>query len=219
MPLLLPVCSTVRNFDRSSVRSRSFKRLNRAFSVLRRTKSGNAVSNETSEERDNARNSSVPQEGTDHSHTAVLTACVLALHKNSQMTVPEGHQRVRQSAYLRVYFQGDTAGSPECNSSICCFNNSAAHCISLLVHHQRSIRRGNGGPRHFRRGEVTGDEAADTIHHILPNPPQLLSPPLPPLISLGRQICASLMEWRRRHSQNGWSSTCSVVKKMCHREV
>uniref|UniRef100_A0A3Q4GE60 Ligand of numb-protein X 1 n=1 Tax=Neolamprologus brichardi TaxID=32507 RepID=A0A3Q4GE60_NEOBR len=54
--------TTIRNFDRSSVRSRSFRRLNRAFSVLRRTKSGNAVSNETSEERDNARNSSVPQE-------------------------------------------------------------------------------------------------------------------------------------------------------------
>ncbi|XP_072246071.1 E3 ubiquitin-protein ligase LNX isoform X2 [Leuresthes tenuis] len=52
----------IRNFDRSSVRSRSFRRLNRAFSVLRRTKSGNAVSNETSEERDNARNFSVPQE-------------------------------------------------------------------------------------------------------------------------------------------------------------
>ncbi|XP_061593966.1 E3 ubiquitin-protein ligase LNX isoform X2 [Cololabis saira] len=54
--------SEFRNFDRSSVRSRSFRRLNRAFSVLRRTKSGNTVSNETSEERDNARNSSVPQE-------------------------------------------------------------------------------------------------------------------------------------------------------------
>uniref|UniRef100_A0A3B5LH18 Ligand of numb-protein X 1 n=1 Tax=Xiphophorus couchianus TaxID=32473 RepID=A0A3B5LH18_9TELE len=53
---------TIRNFDRSSVRSRSFRRLNRAFSVLRRTKSGTAVSNETSEERDNARNSSVPPE-------------------------------------------------------------------------------------------------------------------------------------------------------------
>ncbi|XP_069006800.1 E3 ubiquitin-protein ligase LNX isoform X2 [Embiotoca jacksoni] len=52
----------IRNFDRTSVRSRSFRRLNRAFSVLRRTKSGNAVSNETSEERDNARNSNVPQE-------------------------------------------------------------------------------------------------------------------------------------------------------------
>uniref|UniRef100_A0A8D3ATA3 Ligand of numb-protein X 1 n=1 Tax=Scophthalmus maximus TaxID=52904 RepID=A0A8D3ATA3_SCOMX len=54
--------SEFRNFDRSSVRSRSFRRLNRAFSVLRRTKSGNAVSNETSEERDNVRNSTVPQE-------------------------------------------------------------------------------------------------------------------------------------------------------------
>ncbi|KAF7203264.1 E3 ubiquitin-protein ligase LNX isoform X1 [Nothobranchius furzeri] len=52
----------LRNFDRSSVRSRSFRRLNRAFSVLRRTKSGTADSNETSEERDNARNSSVPPE-------------------------------------------------------------------------------------------------------------------------------------------------------------
>lgn len=77
-PLLLPVCSTVRNFDRSSVRSRSFKRLNRAFSVLRRTKSGNAVSNETSEERDNARNSSVPQEGREHSLSAALAAWLLA---------------------------------------------------------------------------------------------------------------------------------------------
>ncbi|XP_019935942.1 E3 ubiquitin-protein ligase LNX isoform X3 [Paralichthys olivaceus] len=55
--------SEFRNFDRSSVRSRSFRRLNRAFSVLRRTKSGNAVSNETSEERDNTRNSTgIPQE-------------------------------------------------------------------------------------------------------------------------------------------------------------
>ncbi|XP_029905740.1 E3 ubiquitin-protein ligase LNX isoform X3 [Myripristis murdjan] len=54
--------SEFRNFDRSTVRSRSFRRLNRAFSVLRRTKSGNAVSNETAEERDNARNASVPQE-------------------------------------------------------------------------------------------------------------------------------------------------------------
>ncbi|XP_068448796.1 E3 ubiquitin-protein ligase LNX isoform X2 [Clinocottus analis] len=52
----------IRNFDRSSVRSRSFRRLNRAFSVLRRTKSGNAVSNETSEERDNVRNTNVPRE-------------------------------------------------------------------------------------------------------------------------------------------------------------
>nr|XP_029488855.1 E3 ubiquitin-protein ligase LNX-like isoform X2 [Oncorhynchus nerka] len=54
--------SDFRNYDRTSVRSRSFRRLNRAFSVLRRTKSGTSVSNETAEERDNARNASVPQE-------------------------------------------------------------------------------------------------------------------------------------------------------------
>ncbi|XP_055800187.1 E3 ubiquitin-protein ligase LNX-like isoform X1 [Salvelinus fontinalis] len=51
-----------RNYDRTSVRSRSFRRLNRAFSVLRRTKSGTSVSNESAEERDNARNTSAPQE-------------------------------------------------------------------------------------------------------------------------------------------------------------
>ncbi|XP_066533773.1 E3 ubiquitin-protein ligase LNX isoform X2 [Hoplias malabaricus] len=52
----------IRNFDRSSVRSRSFRRLNRAFSVLRRTKSGTAVANDGSEERDNFRNANIPQE-------------------------------------------------------------------------------------------------------------------------------------------------------------
>ncbi|XP_036067614.1 E3 ubiquitin-protein ligase LNX isoform X1 [Oryzias melastigma] len=64
MTSLAPRCSTkkIRSFDRSSVRSRSFKRLNRALSVLRKTKTGTPVSNETSEERDNARNSSVPPE-------------------------------------------------------------------------------------------------------------------------------------------------------------
>lgn len=54
---------TDRNFDRTSVRSRSFRRLNRAFSVLRRTKSGTAVANDTSEERDNLRNANIPPEG------------------------------------------------------------------------------------------------------------------------------------------------------------
>ncbi|XP_016335533.1 E3 ubiquitin-protein ligase LNX-like isoform X2 [Sinocyclocheilus anshuiensis] len=51
-----------RNFDRTSVRSRSFRRLNRAFSVLRRTKSGTAVANEATEERDNLRNANIPPE-------------------------------------------------------------------------------------------------------------------------------------------------------------
>ncbi|XP_051731308.1 E3 ubiquitin-protein ligase LNX isoform X3 [Ctenopharyngodon idella] len=54
--------SEYRNFDRTSVRSRSFRRLNRAFSVLRRTKSGTAVANETTEERDNLRNANIPPE-------------------------------------------------------------------------------------------------------------------------------------------------------------
>uniref|UniRef100_A0A671LXK9 E3 ubiquitin-protein ligase LNX-like n=1 Tax=Sinocyclocheilus anshuiensis TaxID=1608454 RepID=A0A671LXK9_9TELE len=54
--------SEYRNFDRTSVRSRSFRRLNRAFSVLRRTKSGTAVANEATEERDNLRNANIPPE-------------------------------------------------------------------------------------------------------------------------------------------------------------
>ncbi|KAI5623549.1 E3 ubiquitin-protein ligase LNX isoform X2 [Silurus asotus] len=54
--------SEFRNFDRSSVRSRSFRRLNRAFSVLRRTKSGTAVVHDNPEERDNLRNANMPQE-------------------------------------------------------------------------------------------------------------------------------------------------------------
>ncbi len=37
--------------------------------------------------------------------------------------------------FPRLYEEGDTAGSPQCNSSICFFNNSAADCISPLVHH------------------------------------------------------------------------------------
>ncbi|XP_016149731.1 E3 ubiquitin-protein ligase LNX-like [Sinocyclocheilus grahami] len=54
--------SEYRNFDRTSVRSRSFRRLNRAFSVLRRTKSGTAVANEATEEQDNLRNANIPPE-------------------------------------------------------------------------------------------------------------------------------------------------------------
>nr|XP_014347665.1 PREDICTED: E3 ubiquitin-protein ligase LNX isoform X2 [Latimeria chalumnae] len=41
-----------RNFERSSARSRSFKKLNRAFSVLRRTKSGGADTSLSEGERD-----------------------------------------------------------------------------------------------------------------------------------------------------------------------
>ncbi|XP_064005353.1 E3 ubiquitin-protein ligase LNX isoform X2 [Pogoniulus pusillus] len=44
--------STARHFERSTLRSRSFKKINKAFSVLRRTKSGSAVSNHTDRERE-----------------------------------------------------------------------------------------------------------------------------------------------------------------------
>lgn len=37
--------------------------------------------------------------------------------------------------FPQLYEEGDTVGSPQCNTSICFFNNSAADCISPLVHH------------------------------------------------------------------------------------
>ncbi|XP_064190236.1 E3 ubiquitin-protein ligase LNX [Anguilla rostrata] len=51
-----------RNFDRATARGRSFRRINRALSALRRTKSGTSVPNQSTEERDNARNATVPPE-------------------------------------------------------------------------------------------------------------------------------------------------------------
>ncbi|KAG5849694.1 hypothetical protein ANANG_G00074460, partial [Anguilla anguilla] len=50
-----------RNFDRATARGRSFRRINRALSALRRTKSGTSVPNQSTEERDNARNATVPR--------------------------------------------------------------------------------------------------------------------------------------------------------------
>nr|XP_005490080.1 E3 ubiquitin-protein ligase LNX isoform X2 [Zonotrichia albicollis] len=52
-----------RHFERSTIRSRSFKKINKAFSVLRRTKSGSAVSNQTDRERETAGNSAAGEEG------------------------------------------------------------------------------------------------------------------------------------------------------------
>uniref|UniRef100_A0A8D2LXT2 E3 ubiquitin-protein ligase LNX n=1 Tax=Varanus komodoensis TaxID=61221 RepID=A0A8D2LXT2_VARKO len=42
-----------RHFERSTIRSRSFKKINRAFNVLRRTKSGSAVANQSEREQEN----------------------------------------------------------------------------------------------------------------------------------------------------------------------
>lgn len=50
-----------RPFERSTVRSRSFKKINRALSALRRTKSGSAVANHADQGRDNSENDTVPE--------------------------------------------------------------------------------------------------------------------------------------------------------------
>nr|XP_021141608.1 E3 ubiquitin-protein ligase LNX isoform X2 [Columba livia] len=52
-----------RHFERSTLRSRSFKKINKAFSVLRRTTSGSAVSSQAGQERETVRNSAVGGEG------------------------------------------------------------------------------------------------------------------------------------------------------------
>ncbi|XP_019496352.1 PREDICTED: E3 ubiquitin-protein ligase LNX isoform X3 [Hipposideros armiger] len=49
-----------RPFERSSIRSRSFKKINRALSVLRRTKSGNVVANQADQGRENFENTTAP---------------------------------------------------------------------------------------------------------------------------------------------------------------
>lgn len=43
------------------MRSRSFKKINRALSVLRRTKSGSAVANRADQGRENSENATVPE--------------------------------------------------------------------------------------------------------------------------------------------------------------
>ncbi|XP_061439225.1 E3 ubiquitin-protein ligase LNX isoform X4 [Rhineura floridana] len=47
---------TARHFERSSTRSSSFKKINRAFSVLRRTKCGSTVANHTEQEQESIDN-------------------------------------------------------------------------------------------------------------------------------------------------------------------
>nr|XP_040148346.1 E3 ubiquitin-protein ligase LNX isoform X2 [Ictidomys tridecemlineatus] len=50
-----------RPFERSTIRSRSFKKINRALSVLRRTKSGSAVANQTDQGREHPENPTAPE--------------------------------------------------------------------------------------------------------------------------------------------------------------
>ncbi|XP_006198197.1 E3 ubiquitin-protein ligase LNX isoform X3 [Vicugna pacos] len=49
-----------RPFERSTIRSRSFKKINRALSVLRRTKSGSTVTNQADQGREHSENITVP---------------------------------------------------------------------------------------------------------------------------------------------------------------
>lgn len=50
-----------RPFERSTIRSRSFKKINRAFSVLRRTKSGSVVANPADQGREHSENITAPE--------------------------------------------------------------------------------------------------------------------------------------------------------------
>ncbi|XP_075278107.1 E3 ubiquitin-protein ligase LNX isoform X2 [Opisthocomus hoazin] len=52
-----------RHFERSTIRSRSFKKINKAFSVLRRTKSGSVVSNQADRQREAVGNPAAGEEG------------------------------------------------------------------------------------------------------------------------------------------------------------
>nr|BAE23626.1 unnamed protein product [Mus musculus] len=52
-----------RPFERSTMRSRSFKKINRALSALRRTKSRSVVANHVDQGRDNSENTTVPEDG------------------------------------------------------------------------------------------------------------------------------------------------------------
>lgn len=54
--------------------------------------------------------------------------------------------------FTQLFEEGDTARSPQCSRSICFFNNSAADCISPLVHHKGRIKKESGSLRLFGQG-------------------------------------------------------------------
>lgn len=140
-PLFLAFFFAVRNFDRSSVRSRSFRRLNRAFSVLRRTKSGNTVTNETSEERDNARNSSVPQEGMEKSFLTSLLDSSWSLKKFRRGLDVYVSKCVYLQCALRCARTMMWLGAHILTAAYVTLiiQQQNAHCITV-VHHYRQIR-------------------------------------------------------------------------------
>ncbi|PKU37900.1 e3 ubiquitin-protein ligase lnx isoform x1 [Limosa lapponica baueri] len=75
-----------RHFERSTIRSRSFKKINKAFSVLRRTKSGSAVSNQTDREREAVGNSAAGEEDSECSIQPPVTKTQHSVGKPARIT-------------------------------------------------------------------------------------------------------------------------------------
>ncbi|XP_026703139.1 E3 ubiquitin-protein ligase LNX isoform X3 [Athene cunicularia] len=75
-----------RHFERSTIRSRSFKKINKAFSVLRRTKSGSAVSNQADQERETVRNSAAGEEDSECSIQLPVTKPQQSVGKPARIT-------------------------------------------------------------------------------------------------------------------------------------
>ncbi|XP_051646340.1 E3 ubiquitin-protein ligase LNX isoform X1 [Manacus candei] len=78
-----------RHFERSTIRSRSFKKINKAFSVLRRTKSGSAVSNQTDRERETVGNSAAGEEDSESSIQPPVTKAQHSVGKPARITKNE----------------------------------------------------------------------------------------------------------------------------------
>ncbi|XP_074678645.1 E3 ubiquitin-protein ligase LNX isoform X1 [Strix aluco] len=74
------------HFERSTIRSRSFKKINKAFSVLRRTKSGSAVSNQADQERETVRNSAAGEEDSECSIQLPVTKPQHSVGKPARIT-------------------------------------------------------------------------------------------------------------------------------------
>ncbi|XP_040451572.1 E3 ubiquitin-protein ligase LNX isoform X1 [Falco naumanni] len=75
-----------RHFERSTIRSRSFKKINKAFSVLRRTKSGSAVSNQADRERETVGNSAAGEEDSECSIQPPVTKTQHSVGKPARIT-------------------------------------------------------------------------------------------------------------------------------------
>ncbi|XP_004936083.1 E3 ubiquitin-protein ligase LNX isoform X1 [Gallus gallus] len=75
-----------RHFERSTIRSRSFKKINKAFSVLRRTKSGSAVSNQVDQEREAVGNSAAGEEDSECSIPIPATKTQHSVERPARVT-------------------------------------------------------------------------------------------------------------------------------------